>query len=541
MTINALRLSFVVTENILDLQRGTGPAMPLGSLVNEPGYINIVNIVQRGGAAPNQLQMPWPHRAGNHFWDAYLQDKLPGDAGGKLCFEKLVPLRLPRFVEKIEMVLPEPGPTSMRLGIEGFYYPYGTGLLVTAALNWQHLAWWCLPLLVLAGGVAVWLWRRSPMIGRYGLVCLLAGELFFLGVRTRAQTLVWHDDESLWRGVLAQFPNSDQANEMLAQALLNENRIPEALTCAQHAVEVAPSAETRRNLGIVLTQAGETQEAVGEFKLALQLNPGMADTHCRLGIVLQREGKLEEAIAHYQQALRTNPNYAEAYSNLGNSLQSLKRFEEYSAPQLLYKRLDRDFGYITFNGFWPETAAEFERAIKALHDTRGLVIDLRDNGGGAAFSAAQMASYLFSKQTSLGQFVSRSGDVTEPKTQPVDKLMYAGQVMILISEQSGSGAEVFAATLQEQGRVSVIGHPSCGCVLGINRRHILPDGGALDVSEVDYHTSKGTRLEGVGVIPNTVTDLHISDLLSGRDTAMEMALSKLRQIVYAGVTPPSGQ
>jgi carboxyl-terminal processing protease len=220
---------------------------------------------------------------------------------------------------------------------------------------------------------------------------------------------------------------------------------------------------------------------------------------------------------------------------------SLKRFEEYSAPQLLYKRLDRDFGYITFNGFWPETAAEFERAIKILHDTRGLIIDLRENGGGAAFSAAQMASYLFPRQTSLGQFVSRTGSVTEPKTQPVDKLMYSGQVMVLISEQSGSGAEVFAATLQEQGRVSVIGHPSCGCVLGINRRHILPDGGALDVSEVDYHTSKGTRLEGVGVIPNTVTDLHISDLLSGRDTAMETALTKLRQIVYAGVSPPAGQ
>ena len=220
---------------------------------------------------------------------------------------------------------------------------------------------------------------------------------------------------------------------------------------------------------------------------------------------------------------------------------SLKRFEEYSAPQLLYRRLDRDFGYITFNGFWPETAAEFERAIKALHDTRGLIIDLRENGGGAAFSAAQMASFLFPKQTSLGMFVGRSGKVTEPKTQPVAKLMYTGQVMVLISEQSGSGAEVFAATLQEQGRVSVIGHPSCGCVLGINRRHILPDGGALDVSEVDYHTSKGTRLEGVGVIPNLVTDLHISDLLSGRDTAMETALERLRLIVYAGVNPPSGQ
>jgi carboxyl-terminal processing protease len=176
-----------------------------------------------------------------------------------------------------------------------------------------------------------------------------------------------------------------------------------------------------------------------------------------------------------------------------------------------------------------------------LHDTHGLIIDLRENGGGAAFSAAQMASYLFSNQTSLGTFTARTGKVTEPKTQPVDRLTYTGQVIVLISEQSGSGAEVFAATLQEQGRVSVVGRPSCGCVLGINRRHALPDGGALDVSEVDYHTSKGTRLEGVGVIPNYVTDMHIPDLLAGRDTAMEAALAKLHEIIYVDANPPDGR
>jgi carboxyl-terminal processing protease len=151
-----------------------------------------------------------------------------------------------------------------------------------------------------------------------------------------------------------------------------------------------------------------------------------------------------------------------------------------------------------------------------------------------------MASYLFPTETSLGKFTSRNGKVIEPKTAPVAKLTYTGQIVVLISEQSGSGAEVFAATLQEQGRVSVIGHPSCGCVLGINRRHTLPDGGALDVSEVDYHTARGTRLEGVGVIPNMVTDLRISDLLAGRDAAMDMALTKLRSAV-AVTNPPSGQ
>src|SRR5581483_3170963 len=100
---------------------------------------------------------------------------------------------------------------------------------------------------------------------------------------------------------------------------------------------------------------------------------------------------------------------------------TLKRYEEYTSPQLIYHKLPGNIGYVEFNGFWPETATEFEHAIKALHDTHGLIIDLRENGGGAAFSAAQMASYLFPKQTSLGKFTGRNGKVIEPKTEPVDK------------------------------------------------------------------------------------------------------------------------
>jgi len=89
--------------------------------------------------------------------------------------------------------------------------------------------------------------------------------------------------------------------------LLNENRIPEALNYARHAVEVAPSAETHRNLGIVLMQADKVEEAIREFNRALEIKPDMADAHCRLGIVLQREGKLEEAVTHYQQAVASGP------------------------------------------------------------------------------------------------------------------------------------------------------------------------------------------------------------------------------------------
>jgi protein O-mannosyl-transferase len=229
-----------------------------------------------------------------------------------------------------------------------------------AADRYAYMA--MLPLLLLAGGAAVWLWRRCPIIVRCGLAGLLLGELFFFGMRTRAQTLVWRNDETLWRGVLAQFPNLDLANEMLAQALLDQNRIPEALEYTRRAVEITPSAETHQNLAIALAQAGRIPEAIEEFHLALRLKPDMADAHhnlalallqldrtqeaiqqfeqalrikpdyadahCHLGVILQGEGKLDEAVGHYEQALRANPDYADAHYNLGTALMRLGRAPE---------------------------------------------------------------------------------------------------------------------------------------------------------------------------------------------------------------------
>jgi C-terminal processing protease CtpA/Prc len=64
-------------------------------------------------------------------------------------------------------------------------------------------------------------------------------------------------------------------------------------------------------------------------------------------------------------------------------------------------------------------------------------------------------------------------------------------------------------------------------VLAIRRRHTLPDGGELDVSEMDYRTSTGARLEGVGVTPDETITLKKRDLLARRDRALERALDYL--------------
>jgi C-terminal processing protease CtpA/Prc len=60
-------------------------------------------------------------------------------------------------------------------------------------------------------------------------------------------------------------------------------------------------------------------------------------------------------------------------------------------------------------------------------------------------------------------------------------------------------------------------------VLAIRNRHALPDGGVLDVSEFDYRTAFGVRLEGVGVKPDKMAPVTRTDIYSRRDAAMDLA------------------
>lgn len=139
MIIRALRLTFIFTETILDLQTCDGMSMPLGTILTRSGYIGAVNRRQAGDSLPLGVTLPWPKPEGQRFWDHYLEKRQPAKADGKLCYQKLVPLRLPKLVESIEArpASPECGDAAAAR-IEGFYYPYGTGLIVTVDITGRY-------------------------------------------------------------------------------------------------------------------------------------------------------------------------------------------------------------------------------------------------------------------------------------------------------------------------------------------------------------------------------------------------------------------
>ncbi|HEX8338702.1 MAG TPA: S41 family peptidase [Pyrinomonadaceae bacterium] len=217
---------------------------------------------------------------------------------------------------------------------------------------------------------------------------------------------------------------------------------------------------------------------------------------------------------------------------------ALRREPRTRVPSFDVREEEHGVRVVSFNIFTPEVAAQFARALRGeLKGARALVIDLRDNGGGETQSMADLASALLPSGLSLGRFTDRTGAVwLEPFTRAVlvssaDTFERFGRpVVLLTGARTASAAEVFAASLRETNRASVIGEATCGCVLGIRRRHRLPDGGVLDVSEMDYHTAAGTRLEGAGLRPDVTVEPTREDLRRRRDRALERALEILQDV-----------
>jgi len=82
------------------------------------------------------------------------------------------------------------------------------------------------------------------------------------------------------------------------------------------------------NLGVLLTRAGQHQEAMEHYIESLRINPTYPEAHANLGLTLENQNRMEDAINHYNQALKFQPNYHVALVNLGAAYYKIGRMKE---------------------------------------------------------------------------------------------------------------------------------------------------------------------------------------------------------------------
>jgi carboxyl-terminal processing protease len=201
---------------------------------------------------------------------------------------------------------------------------------------------------------------------------------------------------------------------------------------------------------------------------------------------------------------------------------------------LRIRRERGEYAVVEIDAFTKPIAIAFARAVKEkLGGVRGVILDLRSNGGGDAEAMSDVASSFMEIGNGLGQFTDRAGTSftisTHSKSLLTPDLIQQTKLplIVLISQRTASAAEIFVEALRVSKRATIIGAETCGCVLAVRTRHLLPDGGLLDVSELDYETAAGDRLEGHGIKPDETVLTERSDLYARRDRTMERAIDRL--------------
>lgn len=200
-----------------------------------------------------------------------------------------------------------------------------------------------------------------------------------------------------------------------------------------------------------------------------------------------------------------------------------------------------DIGYISVSAFSKPVATEFYSAYKALGDIKSLVVDLRDNAGGAITSAIDLTGLFLRKGDVIVSTEGRSNTIVYDKKK--DGPLLDIPLVVLINENSASASEIFAGAIQDHDRGVVVGHTSFGKGL-VQRVLDLKDGSGVCLTTARYKTPSGrviqrpyTMGEGEEYMQDRVRYMH-PDSIAHDDKLLFRTLKRGRRVYGGGgITP----
>lgn len=200
-----------------------------------------------------------------------------------------------------------------------------------------------------------------------------------------------------------------------------------------------------------------------------------------------------------------------------------------NVPSVEDKILDEagQVGYIRLNQFHSRSTQEMADSINKMLEKdhiQGLILDLRDNGGGD-FDAAIAIADMF-----LGDV-----EVVSAADTRGNKKVYRGSagkidtpMVVLVNQDSASASEILAAALQDNRRAVLVGQRTFGKGL-VQTVFPLRDGGALKLTTQKYFTPRGTDINEIGIHPDYVVENPKS---GDSDVQLQKALELIKQQIY---------
>lgn len=205
-----------------------------------------------------------------------------------------------------------------------------------------------------------------------------------------------------------------------------------------------------------------------------------------------------------------------------------------------FRLLDNGLGYVKIYSFSDNellTVQLWERMMQTLNRLRipGLIIDMRQNGGGSGFLADQMAAYFFDEPLELGQtgyYDESLGDFYFDPDQvdrfylPDESLRYRGPVAVITGPNCGSACEFFTYAMTQQDRADVVAHYPTAGLGGSQNLFLMPEFEYLQISIGRPVDMEGNIIiEGVGVPPTVRVPVTEETLFAEGDPLLETAIA----------------
>ena len=206
--------------------------------------------------------------------------------------------------------------------------------------------------------------------------------------------------------------------------------------------------------------------------------------------------------------------------------------EKINTNPITIKKLENDIGYVRIPSFDESTSKGFEDKVNELQaqNIKGLIIDLRNNGGGIVEEATKISDMLLDKGKTIMSTVNNKDkkEVSYSNNDPT----FTMPVVVLVNGNSASASEILVCSLQDNERAKIVGTKTFGKGI-IQTLLSLHDGSGLKITTEEYYTPKGNTIHKVGIspdfevnLPQTVQSLY--SVQESEDTQLQKAIELLK-------------